>query len=540
MVHDSRILGEEQLLERIDSRRCFLYPNAMKGGGSADNSDTGLMQKLADLFTGSFDPQKEKKRLLKSVARTLRKIGAKYYNTKTGKVEPGLAKLMYEFYSTFAPAQKILQHAKSSKVLKTIVIESVLNKDQLAIKERLSEEAILQRAKRSDYQQLVNEIKNETRDFFACFDINRTREINDTYLDLSILLNLIHFDYHYFLRKFDLHIPEGRANYAPRFDSINADHVSEELQEFLEILPVFDPARDWNSMWDILRTYRNTEIVAKDAWRKILALIRKLRRTRELELLVQLIREDPFYKPKLKSETANIVDNFLSVTRHQIDITLQKISKQQRSSKIQGLLKSLFGTSSYNRLINYTEEANELFAKKGLGGFTLTLPLNCLHAFVKDIVLSDLRQLVDLLLIPAKWTDNSPSKLLSDSFHQLQDLSKEIDGFDAKLSEEHEEGRRLHGMVSRADKNPQAQYMAGKNLKKVNDAARNMLVRSCQATITLGKVLKQLYEDYKKPNSQMILNWREITARSKRDMGQLFVHNYQKLYHFVQLVKLYV
>ena len=478
--------------------------------------------------------------MLKAVSRTLRKSGARYYNIKTGRVEPGLAKLMHEVYSALAPAQKILQHAKSSKVLKTIVIESVLNKEQVALKERLSEEAIQQRAKGTDYQTLVNEIKQETRDFYACFDINRAREINETYHALSILLNLIHFDYHYFLRKFDPHLPEGKANYAPRFESINAEHVSEELQEFLEILPLFDPAQNWNALWDMLRTYRNAEIIAKDVWRRLLALIRKLRRTRELELLVQLIKEDPFYKPKLKNEIGNIVDNFLSATRHQIEATLQKISKQQRSSKIQNLLKSLFGTSSYNRLINYTEEANELFAKKGLGGYTLTLPLNCLHAFVKDTVLTDLRQLVDLLLIPAKWTDNSPSKLLSDSFHQLQDLSKEIDGFDARLSEEHEEGRRLFGTVARADKNPQAQHMARKNLKKVNDGARNMLVRSCQATITLGKVLKQLYEDYKKPNARMILNWREISARSKRDMGQLFIHNYQKLYHFVQLVKLYV
>jgi hypothetical protein len=512
----------------------------MRGGKSAGKSQAGLMKRLGDLFSGSFDAQKEKRRMLKSVAKTLRKIGAKYYNTKTGKVEPGLAKLMYEFYMTFAPAQQILQHAKSSKVLKTVVIESVLNKDQLALKEQLSEEAIQQRAKKTDYPHLVNEINNQTKDFFTFFDINRTREINETYHALSILLNLIHFDYHYFLRKFDPHLPEGRSSYAPRFESISADHVSEELQEFLEVLPVFDPAQNWNAMWDMLRTYRNTEIVAKDAWRKILALIRKLRRTRELELLVQLIKEDPFYKPKLKSETANIVDDFLSVTRHQIETTLQKISKQQRTSKIQSLLKSLFGSASHNRLINYTEEANELFAKKGLGGFTLTLPLNCLHAFLKDIVLSDLRQLVELLLIPAKWTDNSPSKLLSDSFHQLQDLSKEVDGFDARISEEHEEGRRLYHMVSRVDKNPQAQYMARKSLKKINDGARNMLVRSCQSTITLGKVLKQLYEDYKKPNAQMILNWREINARSKRDMGQLFIHNYQKLYHFVQLVKLYV
>ena len=82
--------------------------------------------------------------------------------------------------------------------------------------------------------------------------------------------------------------------------------------------------------------------------------------------------------------------------------------------------------------------------------------------------------------------------------------------------------------------------MARKSLKKVNDGARSMLVRSCQSTITLGKVLKQLYEDYKKPNPQMILNWRELANRSKRNLRQLFVHNYQRLYNYVQLVKLYV
>ncbi|MEE8591592.1 MAG: hypothetical protein V3T35_09745, partial [Spirochaetia bacterium] len=340
------------------------------------------MRKIADLFMGNFNPQKEKKRMLKSVARTLRKTGAKYYNTKTGKVEPGLAKVFYEFYMNLAPAQKILKHAKSSKVLKTVVIESVLNKDQLSLKEQLSEESIFKRAQSTDYPHLVNEIKNETKDFFACFDINRTREVNETYRSLAILLNLIHFDYHYFLRKFDPHLPEGKPSYNPRFESTNAEYVSEELKEFLEILPVFDPVENWSGFWDMLRVYRNTEIIPKDAWRKLLTLIRKLRRTRELELLVQLVDDDPFYKPKLRSHAENIVDEFLSRTRFQIDTTLQKISKQQRTGKIQGLLKSLFGTGSYNRLIHYTEESNDLFAKKGLGGYTLTLPLNCLHAFL--------------------------------------------------------------------------------------------------------------------------------------------------------------
>ncbi len=500
----------------------------------------GFWQKLGDLFMGSFDPQKEKKRMLKTVAKSLRKTGARYYNPKTEKVEPGLARVFYEFYKTLAPAQNILKHAKSSKVLKTIVIESALNEEQLKLKETLSEESIRKRAQKTPYPHLVEEIKDETKRYFACFDITRTREINETYLSLSTLLNLIHFDYHYLLRKFDPQIPEANPAYNPHFESTNSDYVKEELKEFLEILPTFDPAQNWNALWDILRTYRGTEIVAKDGWRKLLTLIRKLRRTRELEMLVQLVSRDPFYKPKLKQHAENIVDESLSNTRYHIDATLQKISKEQRTSTIQTLLKQLFGSSSYTRLMNYTEESNDLFAKKALGGYTLTLPLNCLHAFLKDFVQSDLRQLVELLLIPAKWTDSSPSKLLSDSFHQLEDLTKEIEELDARLNEESEEGRRLHSMVARADKNQQTQYMARKTLKKINDTARNILIRSCQSTITLGKVLKQLYEDCSRPNARLILNWRELAARSKRDIRPMFVHNYQKLYNFVQLVKLYV
>ena len=155
MIAESLKRGNAQ---RIDSECGFLYAIAMKGDDSdrSAQSQAGFMKKIADLVMGNFDPQKEKKRMLKSVSRTLRKIGAKYYNRKTGKVEPGLAKVFFEFYTTLAPAQKILKHAKSSKVLKTIVIESVLNKEQLSLKERLSEEAIVKRAQGRDHQQLVN------------------------------------------------------------------------------------------------------------------------------------------------------------------------------------------------------------------------------------------------------------------------------------------------------------------------------------------------------------------------------------------------
>ncbi|MCK7517885.1 MAG: hypothetical protein MZV64_09340 [Ignavibacteriales bacterium] len=51
------------------------------------------------------------------------------------------------------------------------------------------------------------------------------------------------------------------------------------------------------------------------------------------------------------------------------------------------------------RMKNYTEKANVVFAKRMLGGFTQTVALNYLRAFLIDFFKKDVRELVDLLII---------------------------------------------------------------------------------------------------------------------------------------------
>jgi hypothetical protein len=527
----------EPAAEPRDSRGAAASP---AGALSPVDGGSGFLRKLGDLFLGSFDPQKEKRRLLKAIARSLRKAGARYYNPKNERVEPDLAALLLQFHAVLGPAQRLLEHARSSKVLKAIVIESGLSQEQIALKERLTEESLVGRARTTPYAQLVQEAKQDLKAFFACFDANRTREINQVYADLNTLLTLVQFDYHYLLRKFDPQFPEANPDYVPHFESCNSEYVREELKELLDVLLRFDPAQSWSTQLDILKVYRGVEVVSREGWRKLLQLIRKLRRTREIEMLVQLVSQDPFYKSAPGQGRENVVDEFLSKTRTQIEAAMQKISKEKRSGQIQALLRQLFGGLSYTRLENYTEAANEQFTKKGMQGFAYSLPLNCLHSFLKDFVQIELRQLVDLLLIPAKWTDNAPSRMLSESFHQLNGLLPEVEEFDGSLSVDSEMGRRLASMAARADKSAQTSYMAGRLLKNVNDSARGLLVRACQHVIVLGKVLKQIFEDSARSSPKMILNWGELAGRAKRDLRQMFATDYQKLFNFLQLVKLYV
>lgn len=512
-------------------------PSASPGGKPKADA---VGRRLADLLLGNVDPQKEKRRVLKGLAKSLRKINPRYYNLKTEKVDTALPKNLHEFFRVLSPAQKVLQHAKSSKVLKTIVIESCLAKEHVALKDRLSEESVRGRSKTTPYVRLVEEIKQDTKAFFACFDLNRTKEANDTYAALSSLLTLIHFDYYPLLRKFDPGISESNLTYEPHFEATSAEYVREELKDFVTVLADFDPTLNWDAMWNILRTYRNAEIVPPAAWKRLLHLIRRLRRTGELELLTQLACQDPAFRPRVRSERENIVDEFLQKTRLQNDTLLQKIAKEQRSGQIQQILQHLFGGAAYQRLANYTEQANEPLQQRELSGYAYTLPVNCLYSFLKDFVEAELRQLVDLLLVPAKWTDIAPSKTLSEAYHQLRDIAAEIEAFDAELGEESETGRRLRSMVARADRFQQSQLMARKLLKKIDESAKDMLVRSAGQVVALGKVLRQVFEDLQRPTPKLILNWRELAARAKRDPKQMFASAYHKLYYFTQLAKLYV
>ena len=514
--------------------------NAAADRNREQTASDGLFGKLAELFLGSSDPEKERRRLLKQTGKALRKLNAHYYNPKTEQAEAALARLFYEFYKAFASGQRILRNARNSAVLKSVVIDSTLDKDQLALKESLSEESLRRRTRTGTFEQLRGEVEGQMGSLFSCFDINKTKQINDTYASVSVLLDLILFDYYYFLRKFDPQITETRRDYVPRFRATSAQYVAEELEEFLEILPAVDLAWNWLQVLDILKAYRGVEAVSREAWKRVAHLIRRLQSSRELELAVQLFSHNPYFKPKPKAYRDNLVEEFLSRFRLQTEATLQKLAKEHKTGQLQSLVSSLFDDRSYLRLKHYNEDMNRLFAEKLLGGFTYVLPLNCLHSFLADHMEADLGKAVEFLLIPAKWADNGHSRTISDSSHQLQAISREILALDAGLNPDQELGRRLASVASRSPKNQQAQYLARRIIKKINDQSRELLVKAAQATVLLGKELKLVIDDTKTNNSQLIINWRDLTGRSTRDPRQMLIASYKQLYSLVQLFRLYV
>ena len=500
-----------------------------------------FFQRLFGFLLGSNDPEHAKKKLLRSIAKALRQSRLKFYRPRNEIVEPNLARFFFEFYKVLGPAQALVKHADYSGALKTIIIENTLDDATLRLRESLTEDEIRKRALSLPLKDLGNQIKDQLVTFFAAFDMDKVKQINHTYHLLSLLVDLIHFDYYFLLKKFDSSLPENNYMFQPRFDPINAEYIVEDLKEFLDITSSVNEGENWDGILDILKEYRNVDVVPRTGWKKTVGRIRDLNRSRILLLMIQHIDKNPYYKVKPHLTTEKIVESYLAKLKTQTELTLQKIYKEKHESKVEELTRAIFGTASISRLKYYTEKANAGFAKRMLGGYTFVHPLNFLKAFLLDYLKKDIREIIDLLIIKGKWTSNLISQQVSESFHVLLQISERITEFDESVNEETPTGAKLKLYLHKYEKDKQgAQKVLRQMLKELNDIAKALIHESAQHLITIGKNLKLMLDDHQRHNHELIINWKEIEMATDKNLKEFMVVVYRKLYYMVKLLQVFI
>jgi hypothetical protein len=272
---------------------------ASNDSSSTSGGLTGFLDRIVSIFLKGSDPEREKRRLLRDIEKDVKRQKYKFYKPKGSEALPGLAKLFYDVYKIIAPAQVMLQNAQASGVLKTILIENSLNKEQRKILEDIDEQTIRKEAESKDTKVLASELKDKLVTFFSAFNSDRVREVNERYNLLTLFFQLINYDYYFFLKKFDSSLPERDFNYHPKFETINGNYVSEDLKDFLEILPLLKKDQDWNALFDVLSFYKQSDVVNRDAFRKTVKTLVEVGQSSALTMIVQLLDENPYYQPKV-------------------------------------------------------------------------------------------------------------------------------------------------------------------------------------------------------------------------------------------------
>lgn len=106
-----------------------------------------IFQRLINIFFSTTDPEVEKKRQLKLIAKELSKSRYKWYKPASEEALAGMGKFFYEIYKVIGAAQVMLANANSSLVLKNVIVEVSLTQNQVDLKEKFSEESLKERAK---------------------------------------------------------------------------------------------------------------------------------------------------------------------------------------------------------------------------------------------------------------------------------------------------------------------------------------------------------------------------------------------------------
>ena len=514
----------------------------MEGSSHSSKEDAkeGFFQHLFSILLRGSDPEKEKKRLLREIAKTLKKHRLKYYYPKGEEALPGMAKFLYEIYKIISPSQVLLEHAESSGVLRAIIIDSFMTDEQREMKGHLDEDAVRKRAKEVEPKVLASELKDKLVGFYAGFTSDKVNNINALYNLLSSFLNLVEYDYYFALKKFDSGLPERDFVYNPRFESIKAEYVLDDIKDFLVVLPDNSKNSNWDELFNVLKAYKGTEIIDRSQWKKILKGLDVVSREKIFVLMIQHIDKNPEYSYRPLVNSDQIVDDYLNKIRTQTEITLQKILKERRSQKIDTLLIEVFGTTAVSRMKYYTDKANLMFTKKMLGGFIHVAPANYLKAFLLDYFKRDVKTLMDLLLIRGKWATVISSQHLSDAFHAVMDVSNSLVAFDEELSDEGAKGIAFKTLTSKSDRDKNSITILRTQLKETNDEALNMITVAAHNLIIMGRSLKSVLEDKGKKDHELIINWKEIESASDFNVKDEISRIYRKIYHFVQLMQFFV
>ena len=509
---------------------------------SDDTEGLGFFEKIIAVFLGGNDPERQKRKLLKQLAKDLAKSKYNFYKPRNKEALPAFARYFYEQYKIIGSAQQLLQNAAGSKTLKDTVIDHFMSDDQRKLRERFEESAIRERAREIETKQLAEELKEGMINFYSSFDAELVKKINDTYNLVQIFLRHINFDYYFLLRKFDSAITENNFVYKPNFDPISAEYVLDDIRDYLETALVIDPRAGWDQVMELLKNYRGMEVVDREAFKKSLKELASVMRENVLELMVRHITDDPWWKAKGAGSNERIVEPYLDSLKTATEGHVQKLLNERREKKIDALVKQVFGTTAIQRTKYYTEKANLMFSKRAMAGFTHTQALNYLKAYLIDYFKKDVRELVqDLLLVRGKWVTNIQSQQLSDAYHQVMQQSEALIAFDESLAEEGERGAKLKKASGRVvERDPSTTKLLRDQLGTINKEAQRLISDSMSGLITIGKFLKMLVADFDQDQHDLVNNWKELDGLIEESIRERMIEAYKQLYRFIQLMQVLV
>ena len=495
---------------------------------------------LSSLFKSS-NPDAEKKRRLKNLAKTISKTKYhSFYRPATGEMLAPFGKLIFDLYKAVSSAQTYFRNTQNPAIFKRQIINFVLSENQIALLDQLDEQKILELAKTVPFAKLQQDIEHKLQVFTNDFNETRATKADSLEKAFSLFQDFCEFDYYMILKKFDSSYQEYSFNALPRLEKVNAEYIIDDLKDFLAVAySITDDSIDWTVLFDMFKETQSRELISIGNWKKIIAKIKNIQASKSLDYIVQHISEDFAYETKASYHHNSVIEPYIEKIESDTRTLMEKIETEQKESKASSICMQIFGTANPQSLKYYTAEFNAPLGKKGLSELEYTEPLNYLKTFLVEFVKKAIREYYDVVVIRGQW-DATLSAPMSNAYQELLKLSDEITNFDEMLAEEGPMGVKVKTLLPKTAHDAGAENIINRVVSDANDTARGYIIQGTQNLIVIGKTVKQLIEDYVLPKPVIVANWKELERFIETPMKEFSVDIYKKIYLFVQLMQNYV
>ena len=500
-----------------------------------------FFQSLISSLFHSSNPEAEKKRRLKNLAKTISK--SKYhsfYRPSSGEMLAPFGKMIFDLYKAVSPAQTLFRNTQNPQIFKRQIINYVLSDHQLELLEQLDEQKILEMARSIPFSKLQHDVEERLQAFTNEFNQTRAAQADNLEKAFSLFQDFCSFDFYMILKKFDSTYQEFSFNALPRMDKVNAEYILDDLKDFLTVAySITDDSVDWNMLFEMFKETQSRELVSLGNWKKIIARAKNLQASRSLDLIVQHISSDFAYETKISYQHNSIIEPYIEKIENDTRNLLAKIETEQKESKASSICMQIFGTANPQTLKYYIPEFNSPLIKKDLNILEYTEPLNFLKTFLVEFVKTEIREYYDVVVIRGQW-DATLSAPMSNAYQELLKLSDEITQFDEMMAEEGTMGIKVKTLLPKTAHDAGAENIINRVVSDANETARGYIIQGTQALIVIGKTVKQLLEDYVLPKPILVQNWKELEKFIETPMKEFSVDIYKKIYLFVQLMQTYI
>lgn len=504
-------------------------------------SNDNFFTRLFASILGGNNPDSDKKKQLRSIAKQINKSKYKYYKTSSNEISPSFAKLFYDINKVISPAQLIFQNINNPNVFKMWVIEYIMTPQQSEIATRLTEEYINEQIKTVPIKTISENVKNDWQLLSSSFDTKKIATTDEIYNKLLSFVEFCNYDYYFMLKKFSSQMKEKDFSVTPNFESLRAEYIADDLTDFISIawglslIPT-----DWNTVFDVIKNNKGVSPIALNIWAKLIAKLKDLKSSEIFEMMIKLACEDPNAKVTVNTKNERITEPYLEKIKKNIDTILQNLEQHDNDTKVNGLVSQIFSDSQLSSLKYYTENASEVIQNKNLIGYEYANALCYTKNFLIEYVKKDLRTFCDLVLVRGKWVTPNLASPMSDAYHELLVYSDNITAFDETLADDREMGTKIKTYLLRAEKEGESRNIMISLLETVNNEAYEYILKTTQALILIGKNIKNLIEDFEKQRPVLITNWKELVHFSDEPIKQSGVSLYKKIYLFVSLMQIFL